>query len=418
MGLGTRLLQSCASSSQLYQYYHVHFQVYIAEIAPARLKGLFGNCNQLFMTVGQLFAYLYGINQFNIQYWHFSLAAAGVVTLFEILMLFTYETPRWLFSKQKDFDAIRVLKILRGSNAKISKEINQIKAGIREKYTIIEQLKAFRHRAVFIPFILVLMLMFFQQFSGINAVIFYASDVFKQAGFKKNVNLVSAISIGVVQVIATMLSVMLVDKLGRKFLLTVSSVGMGLSSFVLGIYYYILRHHCENCLGPHSECNHSQPSLDVTAPYNTSNFGYLAVVCVVFFIISFSLAWGPIPWTMMSELMPNRVRTLAGSIATFVNWTFAAIITSSFHSIADKITGAGAFWIFAAIMAFAIVFVIVFVPETKGHTLEEIQENFEKGHIIAISCSDTCGRRRPRGLLSSISRFTSTSKSISINADA
>ncbi len=367
------------------------------------------------MTFGQLFAYLYGIKQFKIQYWHFSLFAAGMVTLFEILMLFTYETPRWLFSKQKDFDAIRVLKILRGLNAKISKEINQIKAGIREKYTIKEQFKAFRHRAVFIPFILVLMLMFFQQFSGINAVIFYASDVFKKAGFMDNVNLVSALSIGVVQVIATLLSVALVDKLGRKVLLTVSSIGMGLSSFVLAIYYYILVHHCEGCLGPQSVCHHSHPSLNVTSPCNTSNFGYLAVVCVVFFIISFSLAWGPIPWTMMSELMPNRVRTLAASIATFVNWAFAAIITSSFHSIADKITGAGAFGIFAGIMAFAIVFVIIFLPETKGHTLEEIQENFEKGHVIAISC--TCWRKRPRGLLSSISRFSTTTRSVSVNAD-
>ena len=393
----------------------ISFQVYIAEIAPAKLKGLFGNCNQLFMTFGQLFAYLYGIKQFNIQYWHFSLAAAGVVTLFEILMLFTYETPRWLFSKQKDFDAIRVLKILRGPNAKISKEINQIKAGIREKYTIIEQLKAFRHRAVFIPFILVLMLMFFQQFSGINAVIFYASDVFKQAGFRTDVNLVSAISIGVVQVIATLLSVMLVDKLGRKILLTVSSIGMGLSSFILAIYYYILVHHCRNCLGPQSVYHHSNPSLDINSPCNTTNFGYLAVVCVVFFIISFSLAWGPIPWTMMSELMPNRVRTLAASIATFVNWTFAAIITSSFHSIASKITGAGAFGIFAGIMAFSIVFVIIFLPETKGHTLEEIQENFEEGHVIAIS--SPCVRRRPRGLLSSISPFSTTTRSASINVD-
>ena len=389
---------------------HEQFQVYIAELAPARLKGLFGNCNQLFMTLGQLFAYLYGIKQFNIEYWHFSLAAAGVVTLFEILMLFTYETPRWLFSKQKDFDAIRVLKILRGPNAQITKEINQIKAGIKEKYTVIEQLKAFRHRAVFIPFILVLMMMFFQQFSGINAVIFYASDIFKKAGFKDNANLVSAIAIGVVQVVATLLSVMLVDKAGRKILLTVSSIGMALSSFVLGIYYYILVNHCEKCLGT---C-HQDHTLDTRFPCDSIKFGYLAVVCVVFFIISFSLAWGPIPWTLMSELMPNRVRTLAGSIATFVNWTFAAIITSSFHSIVAKITGAGAFWIFAVIMVFAITFVIVFLPETKGHSLEEIQEHFEKGQVIAISCS----KRKSRGLLSSISRFSTTTRSYSVNVDA
>ena len=233
-------------------YRCINFQVYITEIAPARLKGLLGNCNQLFMTFGQLFAYLYGIKQFNIQYWHFSLAAAGVVTLFEILMLFTYETPRWFLSKQKDFDAIRVLKILHGPNAKITREIDQIKDGIKEKYNTIEQLKAFRHRAVYFPFILVLLLMFFQQFSGINAVIFYASDIFKKAGFTGNINLVSFISIGVVQVIATLLSVVLVDKLGRTRLLTISSIGMGLSSFVLAIYYYILVHHCENCLGPQS----------------------------------------------------------------------------------------------------------------------------------------------------------------------
>ena len=394
----------------MYTVHCIPFQVYIAEIAPAKLKGLFGNCNQLFMTFGQLFAYLYGIKQFKIQYWHFSLAAAGVVTLFEILMLFTYETPRWLFSKRKDFDAIRVLKILRGPNAKISKEINQIKAGIREKYTIPEQLKAFRHRAVFIPFILVLMLMFFQQFSGINAVIFYASDVFKKAGFKEDkVNLVSAISIGVVQVIATLLSVMLVDKLGRKVLLTISSIGMGLSSFVLAIYYYILVHHCEGCLFP--VCHHSNPLLDKASPCNTTNFGYLAVVCVVFFIISFSLAWGPIPWSMMSELMPNHVRTLAGSIATFINWTFAAIITSCFHKYATFVTEAGAFWSFTIVMAFAVVLVIVFLPETKGHSLEEIQEHFEQGHIFAISC-----RRRANRPRSSVSHY-STTRSVSV-ADA
>ena len=254
--------------------------------------------------------------------------------------------------------------------------------------------------------------MFFQQFSGINAVIFYASDIFKTAQISLDVNLVSALAIGVVQVLATLLSVLLVDKLGRKILLTISSAGMGLSSFILGIYYYILVHHCENCLGPQKVCHHSNPSLDMTSPCNTSNFGYLAVVCVVFFIISFSLAWGPIPWSMMSELMPNHVRTLAGSIATFINWTFAAIITSCFHKYATFVTEAGAFWSFTIVMAFAVVLVIVFLPETKGHSLEEIQEHFEQGHIFAISCR----RRRANRPRSSVSHY-STTRSVSV-ADA
>ena len=336
--------------------------MYIAEVASARLKGLFGNCNQLFSTVGSFLGYLYGVKNFKIAYWQFSLAAAGVVTLFEILMLFTYETPRWLLNRHKKFQGIRVLKILRGPNAPIVKEINQIEAGIRRKYTFMEQLMAFRDRAIFIPFTLVLMLMFFQQFSGINAVIFYASDIFKQAGLDSNldVNLVSAVAIGVVQIIATLVSVVLVDFLGRKFLLTVSSSGMALSSFVLGVYYYIFADHCGHCLG---RCGHLHHD---SFPCDSTKFGYLAIVSVIVFIISFSLAWGPIPWTSMSELMPNHVRTLAGSIATFTNWTFAAIITSFFHSYAQAITQAGAFWTFAIIMVLAIVIVILFLPENQG----------------------------------------------------
>ena len=379
----------------------------MTEIASARLKGLFGGCNQLFTTIGGFIGYLYGVKNFHINYWKFALTAAGIVALFEVLMLCTYDTPRWLFSKHKEFQAIRVLRILRGPNTQVTREIDQIRAALQRKYTIIEQLKAFKNRAIFIPFILVLMLMFFQQFSGINAVIFYASDIFKMAEISVDVNLVSALAIGVVQVVATLVSVLLVDKLGRKVLLTISSIGMGLSSFVLGIYYYVLDSHCKNCLGTcHSE---TDASLDSKFPCDSPKFGYLAIVCVVFFIISFSLAWGPIPWTMMSELMPNHVRTLAGSIATFVNWTFAAIITSFFHSYARFATEAGAFWSFTVIMVFAIVLVIIFLPETKGHSLEEIQEEFEKGHIFAISCK----RKKQSRSRSSVSYY-STARSVSV----
>ena len=199
------------------------------------------------------------------------------------------------------------------------------------------------------------------------------------------------------------MSVLLVDFLGRKFLLTVSSSGMALSSFVLGVYYYIFADHCGHCLG---RCGHLHHD---SFPCDSTKFGYLAIVSVIVFIISFSLAWGPIPWTSMSELMPNHVRTLAGSIATFTNWTFAAIITSFFHSYAQAITQAGAFWTFAIIMVLAIVIVILFLPETKGHSLEEIQKHFEKGHIFAVSCRKT----EPIRLRPSVSQY-STTRSVSV----
>ena len=335
------------------------------------------------------------------EYWQIAVVAVGLVTLFEFLMLFTYKSPRWLLSKHKDRKAIQVLAGLRGPDCLISKEVEQIKASLQWNYSVLDQLMEFHHRSVLLPFILVLVLMFFQQFSGINVAIFYASLIFQEAGLgARQIDLIVAIAIGVVQVFATLLSVVLVDCLGRKVLLTTSSILMALSSLVLGIYYYVYDNICDSCLVGElkPECNISiiNDTIHEHFPCNTTNFGYLAVVCIVVFIIGFSLGWGPIPWTSMSELMPNRVRGIAGSIATFLNWTFATIITFCFKFYSrPPINNDGAWWTFSVVMFLAIVIVILFLPETKGHSLEEIQEHFEEGHIFAVSCK----KRRSKYLL-------------------
>ena len=333
------------------------------------------------------------------EYWQIAVIAVGLVTLFEFLMLFTYKSPRWLLSKHKDRKAIQVLAGLRGPDCLISKEVEQIKASLQWNYSVLDQLMEFHHRSVLLPFILVLVLMFFQQFSGINVAIFYASLIFQEAGLSaRQIDLIVAIAIGVVQVFATLLSVVLVDCLGRKVLLTTSSILMALSSLVLGIYYYVYDNVCDSCLVGELECNISNinDTIHEHFPCNTTNFGYLAVVCIVVFIIGFSLGWGPIPWTSMSELMPNRVRGIAGSIATFLNWTFATIITFCFKFYSrPPINNDGAWWTFSVVMFLAIVIVILFLPETKGHSLEEIQEHFEEGHIFAVSCK----KRRSKYLL-------------------
>ena len=324
------------------------------------------------------------------QYWQIAIIAVGLVALFEVLMLFTYESPRWLLSKHKDRKAIQALAGLRGPNCLISKELEQIKASLQHTYSVLDQLMGFGHCSIILPFILVLMLMFFQQFSGINVAIFYASLIFQEAGLSaRQVDLIVAIAIGVVQVFTTLLSVVLVDCLGRKVLLTLSSIGMALSSLVLGIYFYVYDNVCESCLVGELDCNVSiiNDTIHDHFPCNTSNFGYLAVVCIVVFIMGFSLGWGPIPWTSMSELMPNRVRSLAGSIATFVNWTFGTIITFCFKLYSrPPINNDGAWWTFSFIMFLAIAMVILFLPETKGRSLEEIEEHFEEGHIFAVTC--------------------------------
>lgn len=355
---------------------HILFQVYIVELSSPKWKGRFGNCNQLFLTLGTLLVYLLGINFHGkiIRYYYTALVAAGVVTLFEILMLMTFETPRWLFSKNLDYRGIRVLKILRGQKFLIMNEVNGIKTSIRRTYTIYEQLLEFRRRVVFHPFILVLVLMFFQQFSGINAAIFYASTIFTQAGYRgDDVNLITFFAVGVVQVVATFISILLIDSVGRRKLLISSSVGMVLSSLMLGLYFYIYSHICYSSFSSKS----CPPGI-----------GYMAIMSVVLFISSFSLGWGPIPWSFMSELLPYQVRTLGGSVATFVNWGFAVIITLEFESYTELVSPMVTWWSFSLVMAFSIVFVLLFLPEVKGQSLEQIQKHFETGKIfVCCSCS-------------------------------
>ncbi len=342
----------------------IPMQVYISEIASAKLRGLFGNCNQLFITIGVFIADLFGVsfNGYIVPYWMVALGVAFLIFVFEVLMLFTYETPRWLFSKGDEFQGIHVLKILRGPNANITKEIDRTRHALRKTYSLKEQFIEFKNRSVYFPFIIALFLMFFQQFSGINAAVFYAAPILKNMKFDpKTANLIALGAVGATQIIATFIAVILVDFLGRRVLLLTSGLGMAVGSLMFcGFFIALNRYH--HTIGP------------------------LGIVGMVLFIASFSLAWGPIPWSMMSELLPNRVRSLAGSIATLVNWTFASIVTVAFQDYKTAITPEFAWLSFAVVMVGSIVFVLLFVPETKGRSLEEIQEHFERGEIFALSC--------------------------------
>ncbi len=353
-----------------------------------------------------MLTYLLGIkfDKFLFRYSYIALVAAGFVALFEVLMLTTYETPRWLFKENLDYRGIQVLKVLRGPQFQVSTEIDEIKAGLRRTYSAKEQIFEFKNRCVYHPFILVILLMFFQQFSGINAAIFYASSIFSNAGFGVDqANLVTFGAIGGVQVVATLVSVFLVDSLGRRKLLIISSVGMVVSSLTLGVYYFIFDKQCNDSL------------KDDNCP---KDIEFLAIASVIVFIISFSLGWGPIPWSSMSELLPDQVRTLGGSMATFANWLFAAIITLMFPSFSDRVTPKLAWWTFSVIITVGGVFVVLFLPEAKGRSLKEIQEHFETGKVlVACSCHNKHRKKAPSPSVS-IMRDTSTyspSSSMSIS---
>ena len=362
-------------------------------MSTSKLKGLFGNCNQFFITTGIFAVEAFGLypDRF-LKYTEVALIAASVVVLFEVALLIIPETPRWYYKHGKDLDGNRVLNFLRGPKADVPKEIRGIQEAIKNTggFSVLDQLQTFRHRSVLLPFLLVLMLMFFQQFSGINAAIFYSSQLLKSASIS-HPPLVSLLAVGLVQIIATFISVILVDLLGRKTLLVLSSSGMLLSSAAFGFYFFTFDHICGKCIGGLINCgdlvNSSFHHAQEMAPCNTLHFGGMAIASLVLFILSFSLGWGPIPWSMMSELLPLKVRGLAASIATLVNWGFAFLITMLFNSYSKAVSPKFAWWSFSIVMAASIVCVLFLLPETKGHKLEEIEEHFNRGQILYNPCS-------------------------------
>ena len=318
-------------------------------------------------------------------YFHISLAAIGITAISELLLLLICETPRWLYAHGQASEGHKKLKLLRGPNTDVTKEEEAIRAALERqgKPSLGELFLQFKQRGVYHPFILVLMLMFFQQFSGINAVVFYAASIFKEAGVG-NPSLLSALSIGGGQIAATFIAVILVDKLGRKVLLVVSSTTVCLSSGVLGIEFLITDTVCGGVTGNGTTSNHALCQ---------HNIGWLAILATIGVIVGFSLAWGPIPWVLMSELLPLRVRSLAGSIATFSNWSFATLITLAFESYAHAVSPKIAWWSFSVIMLVSIFCVIFFIPETTGCSLEQIELYFQRGPCFSPSFSPSKVKR-------------------------
>lgn len=191
--------------------------------------------------------------------------------------------------------------------------------------------------------------MFFQQFSGINAVIFYTVTIFKSAGSTMDPQ-VSSIIVGVVQVLVTFAAAVLVERAGRKILLVQSSAIMCLCLTVLGIYFHLKDH-----------------------DHNVSAIGWLPLFSMVMFIVSFSLGYGPIPWMIMGELLAPEVKGIATALTVLFNWTAVFIVTKSFPILIELVGSDCTFWIFAIIMALGTFYGIVALFETKGKSNAQIQ---------------------------------------------
>lgn len=326
--------------------------VYIAEIAPQNMRGSLGSVNQLSVTIGIMLAYLLGL----FVEWRI-LAVLGILPCTILIpgLFFIPESPRWLakMGMTEEFEAS--LQVLRGFDTDISLEVNEIKRAVASssRRTTI-RFSELKQRRYWFPLMVGIGLLILQQLSGINGVLFYSSTIFGDAGVTSS-NL-ATVGVGAVQVIATGVTTWLVDKAGRRLLLIVSSAGMTASLLLVAVSFYV-----------------TDSVSESSSLHNI--FSILSVIGVVAMVVAFSLGIGAIPWVIMSEILPVNIKGLAGSIATLANWLSSWVVTMTANLLLTWSTG-GTFTIYMVVSAFTVAFVSLYVPETKGRTLEEIQRSF------------------------------------------
>lgn len=317
--------------------------MYIAEIAPARYRGRLVGLFQFNVVFGILLAYLsnYLIGTMNqgTAEWRWKLGIAALPAAFFLLMLFGIpRSPRWLAKKGRIDEAREVLRITGEEN--YEQELQDIIASIDAEHHAGDSLFNVRYG---FPIFLAVSIAMFNQLSGINAILYYLNQIFAQAGFNKVSSDLQAVAIGATNLIFTMIAMTLIDRIGRKKLLLTGAVGTTLC--LAGVAYVFLSHRYESIL----------------------------VALLVCYIAFFAFSQGAVIWVYIGEVFPNRVRASGQSLGSFTHWVMAGIISLGFPTVAAK-SGGYPFVFFSIMMAVQFFVVLLWYPETKGITLEDMQK--------------------------------------------
>lgn len=355
--------------------------MYIAEIAPAEKRGNLVTFYQLAIVIGFFVVFL--ITYFigsqlteteNIQYgWkHMFWSELIPASFFFLLLFFVPKSPRWLMIKGKEAEAKNILIRIHGEKT-ANKEFTEIKESIVNK-TAEDKVSIFTKP--YLPIIIIgTILSILQQFTGINAVLYYGADIFEQAlGFGKEDILLQQILLATVNLVFTFIAMFTVDKLGRKPLLIIGGFGMLIGFLMMGFTLYFSEYNQINSAG---------------FPTITQSEGIISLVGVLIFIGSFAMSMGPVVWVILSEIFPNKIRSVAMSIAVAGQWLANYFVSQSFpvvvESNVNKLQMNGGVWnnslpyfMFSIFIIIIILFVWKFIPETKGKTLEEMETVFVK----------------------------------------
>lgn len=328
--------------------------MYISEMAPAPVRGRLISVFQLGIVTGILViyfvnAYIAGIHNeaWNISTgWRWMFGSGIIPSVIFILLLITVpESPRWLASQKKQSEALAILSLINGNKA-AQQELDSINESLKDEAPFsLASLKGSKLKKALITGIL---LAVFSQFTGINAIMYYAPEIFKSTGTGTDSAFIQTILVGIINVALTLVAIKYVDSWGRKNLLLSGISGMTVCLFIVGLTFY------------------------------TQQQGYLVLIAILGYIAFFAMSLGPLTFVVIAEIFPTKSRATAMSIATFFLWLAVFLVSQTFPILIGSIGSAYTFWLYTLISVLAFLFIRKYIPETKGKTLEEIEASWTK----------------------------------------
>ncbi|MFV0346482.1 MAG: D-xylose transporter XylE [Bacteroidales bacterium] len=328
--------------------------MYIGEIAPANMRGSLVSLNQFAIIFGMLLVYFvnWGIAKGKTDEWINSigwrrmfLSESIPAALFGLLLFLVPESPRYLVFRGKDDKSLKILSKI-GGKSRAAAVLADIKSSMfRARQESDKRSRLFSYGIVLI--IVGILLSVFQQFVGINVILYYAPRIFESMGVAKDVSMLQTVVMGIVNVIFTVIAIMTVDNIGRKKLLMIGSIGMALGMFGVSALAF----------------------LDI--------IGIGTLVFIIVYTASFMMSWGPVCWVLISEIFPNKIRSGAVALAVVAQWAANYLVSSTFPAL-NEFSSGFTFCLYGFMSMLSLIFVWKMVPETKGKTLEEMENLWSK----------------------------------------